>query len=75
MNTEQLLGLGQVDNPGVNFTSVHGLTPVIVHLSSQLPRGNLVRRVTPHCLMMGNPPCRGNFAPCGQKAKIPPGQE
>ena len=27
---------GQLTDPGVNFTSVHGLTPVTVHMSFSL---------------------------------------
>ena len=30
----QLVAPGQLTDPGVNFTSVHGLTPVTVHMSS-----------------------------------------
>ena len=37
---------GQLADPGVNFASVHGLTPVTVHMSFSLPRGNFERRVT-----------------------------
>ena len=57
-----------------NFASVHGLTPVTVHMSLSLPRGNFERRVT-RCTTPGNPPCRGNFSPCEQNAKVAPGQE
>ena len=39
-----------------------------------LPRGNFERRVT-LCTTPGNPPCRGNFSPCEQNAKVAPGQE
>ena len=42
----QLIAPGQLTNPGVNFASVHGLTPVTVHMSFSLPRGNFERRVT-----------------------------
>ena len=42
----QLIALGQLTDPGVNFASVHGLTPVTVHMSFSLPRGNFERRVT-----------------------------
>ena len=31
---------GQLTDPGVNFTSVHGPTPVTVHMTFSLPRGN-----------------------------------
>ena len=37
---------GQLTDPGVNFASLHGLTPVTVHMSFSLPRGNFERRVT-----------------------------
>ena len=70
----QLIAPGQLTDPGVNFASVHGLTPVTVHMSFLLPRGNFERRVT-RCTTPGNPPCRGNFSPCEQKAKVAPGQE
>ena len=63
-----------VTDPGVNSASVHGLTPVTVHMSFSLPRGNFERRVT-RCTTPGNPPCRGNFSPCEQNAKVAPGQE
>ena len=33
----QLTALGQLTGPGVNFASVHGLTPVTVHISFSLP--------------------------------------
>ena len=70
----QLIATGQLTNPGVNFASVHGLTPVTVHMNFSLPRGNFERRVT-HCTTSVNPPCQGNFSPCEQNAKIAPGQE
>ena len=74
----QLIAAGQLTNPGVNFVSVpasvHGLTPVTVHMSFSLPRGNFERRVT-RCTTPGNLPCRGNFSPCEQNVKVAPGQE
>ena len=76
----QLIAPGQLTDPGVDFASVHGLTPVTVHMSFccphefLLPRGNIERRVT-RCTTPGNPPCRGNFSPCEQNAKVAPGQE
>ena len=70
----QLIAPGQLTDPRVNFASVHGLTPVTVHMSFSLPRGNFERRVT-RCPTPGNPPCRGNFSPCEQNAKVAPGQE
>ena len=42
----QLIAPGQLTDPRVNFASVHGLTPVTVHMSFSLPRGNFERRVT-----------------------------
>ena len=70
----QLIAPGQLTDPGVNFASVHGLTPITVQMSFSLPRGNFDRRVT-RCTTPGNPPCRGNFSPCEQNAKVAPGQE
>ena len=71
----QLIAPGQLTDPGVNFDSVHGLTPVLaVHMSFSLPRGNFERWVT-RCTTPGNPPCLGNFYPCEQNAKVAPGQE
>ena len=70
----QLIAPGQLTDQLVNFASVHGLTPVAVHMSFSLPRGNFERRVT-RCTTPGNPPCRGNFSLCEQNAKVAPGQE
>ena len=42
----QLIAPEQLTDPGVNFASVHGLTPVTVHMNFSLPRGNIERRVT-----------------------------
>ena len=70
----QLIAPGQLTDPGVNFASVHGLTPVTVHMSFSLPRGNFERRVI-RCTTPGNPPCRGNFSSSEQNAKVAPGQE
>ena len=68
----QLIALGQLTGPGVNFASVHGLTPVTVHMSFSLPRGNFERRVT--CYRApGNPPCRGNFC-VNRTQKLPRGK-
>ena len=36
----QLIAPGQLTDLGVNFASVHGLTPVTVHMSFSLPQGN-----------------------------------
>ena len=70
----QLIAPGQLTDPGVNFASVHGPTPVTVHMSFLLPRGNFERRVT-RCPTPGNPPCRGNVSPCEQNANVALGQE
>ena len=40
MISGQLITPGQLSEPGVNFASVHGLTPVTVHMSFSLPWGN-----------------------------------
>ena len=65
----QLIAPRQLIDLGVNFASVHGLAPVTVHISFSLPLGDL-RGGLP-----GNPPCRGNFSPCEQNAKVTPGKE
>ena len=70
----QLIAPGQLTDPGVNFASVHALTPVTVHMSFSLARGNLEKLVT-RCTTPGNQPCRGNFSSCEQNAKVAPGQE
>ena len=51
----QLIALGQLTDLGVNFASVHNLTPVTVYISFSLPQGNFDRRVT-RCTTPGNPP-------------------
>ena len=70
----QHIAPGQLTGPGVNFASVNGLTPVTVHMSLSLPRGNFEKQVT-RCITPGNPPCRGNFSLYEQNAKVAPGQE
>ena len=65
---------GQLTDAGVNFASVHGLTPVIVHMSFSLPRGNFERRVT-RCTTPGNPPWEVTFLRLNRTQKLPPGQE
>ena len=70
----QLIASGQLNDPGVNFASVYGLTSVTVHMKLSLPRGNVERRVT-HCTITGNRPCQGKFSLCEQNAKVAPGQE
>ena len=67
----QLIASGQLTDPGINFASVHGLTPVNVHEFLVAP-GQL-REVC--CLTPGNPPCQRNFSACEQNAKVAPGQE
>ena len=62
----QLIALGQLTDPGVNFASVHGLVHVTVNMSFPLRQGNFGRQVT-HCTTPGNPPCRGE-----QNAKVAP---
>ena len=37
----QLIASGQLTDPGVNFASVHGLTPVIVHIAPRQLREGL----------------------------------
>ena len=70
----QLIAPGQLTDPKVNFASVDGMTPVTVHMSFLLPRGNFERPVT-RCTTLDNPPSRGNFSACEQNAKVAPGQE
>ena len=69
----QRIAPGQLTDPGVNFASVHGLTPVIVHMSFSLPRGNFERRIT-RCTTPGNLPSRGDFSPCEQNSKVARGK-
>ena len=59
----QIIPPGQLTDLVINFSSVHGLAPVTVHISFSLPRDDFERWVT------GNPPCRGNFSRCEQNAK------
>ena len=42
----QLIASEQLTDLGVNFASVHGLAPVIVHISFSLLRGDFERWVT-----------------------------
>ena len=70
----QLIASGQLTDPGVHFVSVHGLTPVTVHMNFSLPRGNFEKQVT-RCTTPGNLPCRGNFSPCEQNANVAQGKE
>ena len=42
----QLIASGQLTDLGVNFASVHGLAPVIVHISFSLPQVDFERWVT-----------------------------
>ena len=67
--------IASVHDPGVNFASVHGLTLVTVHMNFSLQLwGNFERRIT-RCTTPGNLPCRDNFSPCEENAKVAPGQE
>ena len=70
----QLIAPGQLTDPGVNFASVHGLTPVTVHMSLLLPRGNFKRRfnTVQHRVTRL---AEVTFSPCEQNAKVAPGQE
>ena len=52
----QLIASGQLTDPGGQLCLGDGLTPVTVHMSFSLPRGNFERRVT-RCTAPGNPPC------------------
>ena len=70
----QLIATGQLTDSGVNFASVHGLTPVTVHMSFSLPWGNFERWIT-RCATPGNPLKRGHFSRCEQNAKVAKGQE
>ena len=74
MISGQLIAPGQLTDPGLNFASVHGLTPVTVHMSFSLPRGNFEAWVT-RCTTPGNPPCRDSFSPSELNAKVAPGEE
>ena len=69
----QLIAPGQLTDPGVNFASVHGLTPVTVHMSFSLPRGNFERRVT-RCTVPGNPPAEVTFLHVNRTQKLPRGK-
>ena len=73
MIARQLIAPRQLTDSGVNFALMYGLTPVTVHMSFSLPRGNFERRVT-RCTTPGNPPCPGNFSPCEQNAKVARGK-
>ena len=67
---------GQLTDPGVNFASVYGLTPVTVHMSFSLPRGNFERRVIiPVAQHRVIRLFEGNSSLCEQNAKVAPGQE
>ena len=58
---------------GVNFASVHGLTPVTVHMSFSLPRGNFERRVT-RCPTPGNRLAEVTFLDVNRTQKLPRGK-
>ena len=71
----QLIAPGQLTDPRVNFASVDGLTPVTVHMSFSLPRGNFEMRVT-RCTTPGNPPCIAEvtFLDMNRTQKLPRGK-
>ena len=70
----QLIEPEQLTDPGVNFASVHGLMAVTVHMSFSLHRATS-RDELPIVKHWVTPPCRVNFSPCEQNAKVAPGQE
>ena len=74
MNPGQLVAQGQINDSKANSDLVYGRAHVSVNISSLLFRGNFKRRVT-HSAAPGNTPCRGNFFPYEQKAKVAPGHE
>ena len=74
MTPGQLIAPGQLTDPEVNFASVHGLTPVNVHMSFSLPRGNFERRVT-RCPTPGTRLAEVTFLHVNRRQKLPPGQE
>ena len=65
----QLIAPGQLTDSGVNFVLGYGLTPVTVHMSFSLLRGNFERRVT-RCTTPGNPSCRGNIRDLKQQDTV-----
>ena len=71
----QLIAPGQLTDLGVNFASVHGLTPVNCSHEFFVAPGQLREVGYPLYNIGYNPPCRGSFSPCEQNAKVVPGQE
>ena len=69
----QLIAPGQLTDRGVNFASVHGLTPVTVHMSFSLPRGNFERQVT-RCTTPGNPLAEVTLLDVNRTQKLPRGK-
>ena len=63
-------GPGQLTEPGANFASMHGLTPVTVQMSFSLPWGNFERRVTP-CTKLGNRLAEVTFLHVNRTKKLP----
>ena len=51
----QLIVRGRRNDPRVNFASMHGVTPITVHIS---------------CTTQGNPPCGSNVSTCEQNTKV-----
>ena len=69
----QLIAPGQLTDPGVNFASVHCLTPVTVHTEFFIAPGQL-QEVGYPLFKTGYPHCWDNFSPCEQNAKVAPGK-
>ena len=69
----QLIAPGQLTDPGVNFASVHGLTPVTVHMSFSLPRGYFERRVS-RCTTPGTLLAEITFLHVNRTQKLPQGR-
>ena len=69
----QLIAPGQLTDHGVNFASVHGLTPVPVHMSFSLPRGNFERRL-PVVQHRVNRLAEVTFLHVNRKQKLPRGK-
>ena len=73
MNPGQLIAPGQLTDPGVNFAPVHGLTPVTVHMSFSLPRGNFERLVT-RCTTPVTRLAKVTFLHVNRTQKLPQGK-
>ena len=70
----QLIAPGQLTDPGVNFASVHGLTPVTVHMSFLLPRA-ISRGGLPVIQLRVTHLAKVTFLHSEQNAKVTSGQE